>query len=593
MSNQGEALKTSFLGKFFGNFFIRAFISYLLIIALVIILIYLFSQGTIRNYYFENVKTGLIQIGYSMKPKIHELYEQNKFEELDQLVKRLGKEIDVRITVINANGEVLADSLNNPNKMESHKDRPEIARAFGGEIQHATRFSTTMGEQMFYLSLPVEIRGDTQYVLRLSLYLRAIRELIQELKGKLVALLLVLFLLTLLISWYFSRGFSKPIKEIVAATREFASGNFETRIFIKKKDELGEMADSFNAMVEEQRILFNKLNESREELKAIISSMREGLLVINQEGKITLCNESFSAICGQGELVECSYWECLRIPGFEDYVKQAFEEDNSFNREVELDSKTFLVGFNRIKDMDKLVIIFRDITDFVRLEQMKKDFVVNLTHELKTPLTAIKGFVETLEEEEDIKNINYIDIIKRHTDRMNQIVSDLLILTELEEKNRSDFEFKVINFVEIVENILKIYREKIKEKNLALEVDIDKNLPVFEGEKFKIEQMFINLLDNAVKYTDQGKISLSVKKTEDINRIKIQIKNTGMPIPKECLPRLFERFYVVDKSRSRQLGGTGLGLSIVKHVVLLHDGEITVESGNDEGTIFTIYFPVT
>jgi two-component system phosphate regulon sensor histidine kinase PhoR len=206
--------------------------------------------------------------------------------------------------------------------------------------------------------------------------------------------------------------------------------------------------------------------------------------------------------------------------------------------------------------------------------------------------------METLEEEEDIKNSQYVEIINRHTERMNQIVSDLLILSELEdlEEGKRPIEFEPINLEDMVSNILKIYREKIKEKGLDLKVNIRENLPPFIGEKFKMEQMFINLVDNAVKYTDKGKISIVITKSGDEEknncRIKIQVKNTGLPIPTKSLPRIFERFYVVDKSRSRKLGGTGLGLSIVKHVVLLHKGEISVDSSPEQGTIFAIQLPL-
>jgi two-component system phosphate regulon sensor histidine kinase PhoR len=348
-------------------------------------------------------------------------------------------------------------------------------------------------------------------------------------------------------------------------------------------------------MVTRQKSLFNELTENRTELQAIISSMKEGLLVITHSGKISLCNESFEEIAGKSNLIDQAYWEVLRIPDFEDFVKKSFEAEESFYEEVELGDKFFMVGFSRMKQGDKVVIIFRDITGFKQLEKVKKDFVINLTHELKTPLTAIKGFMETLEEEENIKNTQYVEIIKRHTDRMNQIVSDLLILSELEE-NKRDVNFEPLNLENIAENTLTIYREKIRLKKLQLEVDIEKDLPTMKGERFKLEQMFINLLDNALKYTDKGKISVVIHRFDGEDRgsgrIKIQVKNTGVPIPEKSLHRIFERFYVVDKSRSRKLGGTGLGLAIVKHVVLMHNGEISVENRKEEGTVFTILLPV-
>lgn len=586
-------MKDGFFTRLRSKFFVRTFLSYMTIILMVFALIFLFSQGTIRNFYIENLKTQLKQVGCALKPKAVELHEAANIRGMDRLAKEVGQEVDIRITVITPAGTVIADSENDPGQMENHGDRPEIIRALQGKTEgaSATRYSSTMGEQMLYLAMPVEKEGNAQFVIRLSLYLSHIKELIRDLRWKFTALLLVLFFLALFIAWFFSRGISRPIREIAAATREFTSGNFNVRIFLKKKDELTAVAESFNNMVTTQRNLFDKLSQNRAELEAIISSMKEGLIVIDRDGKITLCNESFEEIVCKEKMMGNPYWEVLRIPDFEAYVNKSFQSGESFYEEVELDNKTYLVSFNPMKGGERLVVIFRDISQFKQLEQMKKDFVVNLTHELKTPLTAVKGFVETLEEEENIQNTQYMEIIKRHTDRMNQIVSDLLVLSELEEKKR-DVVFEPFDLGEIVNNSLKIYRERIKEKNLELEINIPKDLPKVRGERFKMEQLFINLVDNAVKYTDKGKISITIWEAEAGKILKIQVRNTGLIIPEKSIPRLFERFYVVDKSRSRKLGGTGLGLSIVKHVVLLHKGEISVESVEGEGTTFTIQLPL-
>jgi len=584
-------MKESFFSRLTRKFFRYTFISYVGIIVLVFALVYFFTQNTIRKFYIENLTTHLIQVGYSLKPEIAALFEAGDLAGMDRLVKEVGKDVETRITVIAPDGRVMADSQKDPRLMENHKNRPEILKALKGKTLETTRYSATMHEQMLYLGLPVQKNNETEFVIRLSLYMSHVKQLIRELGWKFSAVLPVLFLAALALAWYFSRSISKPVQEIAAATREFASGNFNARIFLEKRDELAEVADSFNNMVKVQASLFEKLSQNRAELQAIIASMKEGLLVLDANEKITLCNESFEALIDKKNALGSAYWEVIRIVGFEEFIKRGFEGDETFYEEVELGMKTFLVGFNPMKQGEKLVIIFRDITHFKQLEQMKKDFVVNLTHELKTPLTAIKGFIEALEEEENIKNTQYVEIIKRHTDRMNRIVSDLLTLSELED-NKREMVFEPLDLEEIATNILKIYREKIREKNLELELNIEKNLPAIDGEIFKMEQMFINLVDNAVKYTEEGKIAVIIGKSADNRMINIQVKNTGLLIPEKSLPRIFERFYVVDKSRSRKLGGTGLGLSIVKHVALLHKGEISVESTKEKGTVFTIRLPI-
>ncbi|MCX5810579.1 MAG: ATP-binding protein, partial [Proteobacteria bacterium] len=234
------------------------------------------------------------------------------------------------------------------------------------------------------------------------------------------------------------------------------------------------------------------------------------------------------------------------------------------------------------------IVLLHDITDFKNLERMKKEFIANISHELRTPLTAIKGFVETLEDEEDVKNKRYLEIIKRHADRLIHIVGDLLLLSENEEKG-AELELEEVSLKNIIENVLKIFENRAKEKNININVTIQDTLPFIQADPFKLEQMFINLIDNAIKYTEEGEITISI--TENNGLIVINVRDTGIGISNEYLPRIFERFYVVDKSRSKRLGGTGLGLSIVKHIVNLHGGTIDVESTPGKGTQFIITLP--
>jgi two-component system phosphate regulon sensor histidine kinase PhoR len=234
------------------------------------------------------------------------------------------------------------------------------------------------------------------------------------------------------------------------------------------------------------------------------------------------------------------------------------------------------------------VVILYDITEMKNVEKIKKDFVVNVSHELRTPLTAIKGFVETLEESVEDENRNFVEIIKRNTDRLINIVEDLLVLSELEEKGTT-LELEELQLKEMVERILKIFEPRMKEKGLGLELHVKGSAPRIMADAFKLEQALINLIDNAVKYTEKGTIAISLRYQD--SQVMIEIKDTGIGIPEEHIPRLFERFYVVDKSRSKRLGGTGLGLSIVKHIVLLHNGTLQVKSLPSQGTTFSISLP--
>jgi two-component system phosphate regulon sensor histidine kinase PhoR len=249
-----------------------------------------------------------------------------------------------------------------------------------------------------------------------------------------------------------------------------------------------------------------------------------------------------------------------------------------------------LFSANFLEEKKQEAFVLYDISEFKDLERIKKDFVANVSHELRTPLTAIKGFAETLEQDsKDAESRHYLDIIKKNTDRLINIVTDLLTLSQLEEMEKLN-ETEKVAISDVITNALKIFEQPIKAKGLELRENIDKNIPAIKGDFFRLEQVFINLIDNAVKYTEKGIIEISAKADE--KQVKITVSDTGLGVSKESLPRIFERFYTADKSRSRKLGGTGLGLSIVKHIVNLHNGRITVTSEQGKGTTFEILLPL-
>ncbi|MFW6134780.1 MAG: sensor histidine kinase, partial [Elusimicrobiota bacterium] len=284
------------------------------------------------------------------------------------------------------------------------------------------------------------------------------------------------------------------------------------------------------------------------------------------------------------------YWEIFREKELTDMIDTVKKSGENLLKEININNKHFLCSAAYLDKKDEIIILFNDITKFRKLDKLKKDFVVNVSHELKTPLTAIKGYVETLDEEIKSKQSkHYINILKRHTNRLINIVEDLLLLSELEEET-IEIEFKKANLKQIILDIAKVYEQKIKSKSLQLKIEIQDDLPEVEADPFKIEQMLINLIDNAVKYTEQGEIKIEAHSAED--NIEIKISDTGIGISSDDIERIFERFYVADKSRSRKMGGTGLGLSIVKHIVILHNGKINVNSTPLKGTEFIINLPV-
>ena len=405
-----------------------------------------------------------------------------------------------------------------------------------------------------------------------------------------IKIAVIIVVILLIGAFLFSRNFSRPLNELGVASRKVAQGDFSAKVFLKSRNEIKELADSFNYMTDQIKTLFTQLSYQKEELNSIISSINEGLCVIDKEGIISISNESFRKTVHNDSVKGKLYWEVLRKTRFDELIKKVRSEENSIVDEIELNNRTFLCSATFCSNKEEIVVTLHDITKIKNLEKTKKDFVTNVSHELRTPLTAIKGFVETLQDtNNDDENQHYLNIIKRHTDRVIRIVNDLLLLSKLEGKSDS-LELEKVNLKDLIENILKIFEQSLKEKNLVLKFNADRNLPIIKADPFKLEQVFINLIDNAIKYTERGEIVISLSHNNET--VIIEIQDTGIGIPREHLSRIFERFYVVDTSRSRKLGGTGLGLSIVKHIVLLHNGKIDVKNIPGTGTNFIVTLPV-
>lgn len=570
------------------SLFSKVFGGYLVIICILLFLIPLVSFKLIRTYYVSTLTENLKDIAVTTSPQVLSFLEKQNYREMDAFLKSFTGKIQERITIIDKEGTVLADSEKDPATMESHKIRPEVIDALSTGVGKSMRFSVTLEEEMLYVALPIEQNSKVLGVVRMSIPLKQINSLLYELQLRIIIAIAIITLLSIGIAFLLSRGLSKPVSTLVQAAKNLAKGSFYTRVYLQAGGELKELETSFNEMAGKMEGLFGSLSRRNEELDTIVSSIQEILLVLDKDGRIKLTNESFKKALDNEEVQDKFYWEVMRCPDFSELIKKVMEERKNHIQEIEFRDKNYLCSVTFLSSKEEMVAVLYDITELKNLEQMKKDFVANMSHELRTPLTAIKGFVETLEEEEEIKNTQYLEIIKRHTDRLMNIVNDLLVLSELEQTG-SALVIENVNLVSLAENILKVFEQGAKEKGIQLKLLAGEGLKTIQADPFKLEQMFINLLDNAIKYTEKGEVSISLRQ-EDSKSI-IEIQDTGIGIPGSHLPRIFERFYVVDKSRSKKLGGTGLGLSIVKHIVLLHGGTIDIESSMGMGTKFTITLP--
>jgi two-component system phosphate regulon sensor histidine kinase PhoR len=570
------------------SFFSKIFIGYLLIIFALSSLILVLSLNTIRDFYRDTLTDHLKTLGYTLNSQVVHLLDSGHANQLDEFIKTLGSKIQTRVTIIAMDGKVLADSEEKIQSMENHGRRPEVVEALQGKTGRSIRFSSTANRDMLYIAIPLEKDGKITGVIRTSLFLKDIDHLLTKLNYHVAGISLCIVLIALIGAFLISNSIVRPIKNLTLAARKVASGDFSVRVFLKTKDELRVLADSFNGMNEEMEKMFSELGQQKEELNSIIESLQEGLFVLDKQGKVIRSNESFRKIIGNQAAEGKFYWEIMRNPRLAELMEKAGAEKRKSIEELPLGNRVFMCSVTPLEKGEGIVSIFYDITEIKNIERVKKDFVMNVSHELRTPLTAIKGYAETLWNEVDTApGKKYLEIVERNTDRLINIVSDLLLLSNLEEK--ATLELEDLDLRGFLDNVVRIFDQRLRDKQLSLVIDVKENLPLIKADLFKLEQMMVNLLDNAVKYTDRGEITVSIEVQD--KRVRIQVKDTGIGIPKDDIPRIFERFYVVDKSRSRKFGGTGLGLSIVKHIVLLHHGTINIESALGKGTSVTVTFP--
>ena len=570
------------------SIFFKTFSWFLLITIVVSLIIVFYSVNVINKWNEQNLTEELHKIALSLKSSIQQyIYQQN--DQLDQFIKNSGHDLEIRITVIAPDGKVMADSLSDPESMENHGDRPEIIKSLQGLRSKNFRFSSTLRSNMLYLAIPLKQEDTIVGVLRTSMFVRDIRSLSRDIRNQIFGMAAILLLLSLIVIFLVSKSISTPISKIVEASRKVSQGDYNVEVFSKDKGEIGELTQSFNKMVKHQQQLFTKISDSREELQTIVGSINEGLLVVDKEGKILLTNKSFDQITGTTHSEGKKYWEVCRNTDFYDFMQKSIVKKTNTTGQLEINGKTYITSFNFLISPRRVVITFHDISEIKQLETIKKDFITNVSHELKTPLTSIKGFVETLEEESSEGNQKYLTIIKRNTDRLIHIVNDLLLLSSLEDK-LPDMEEHQVDLKKLLETIVIFFEPMLRKKNLDFNLETEEKLPAIQGDAFKLEDMFVNLLDNAIKYTERGGITIRLS-TED-QWLRCDIKDTGIGIPGKHLDRIFERFFVLDPSRSKATGGTGLGLSIVKHIVLMHEGSIDVKSTINQGTTFTIHLPI-
>jgi len=576
---------------------------YLLILLLSLAFITYYASMTMKRLYLGRMSDDLQARCVMLQDMITFPFSNESLEEARSLCEYTGSKVKTRFTLILPSGEVIGDSNEDPAKMENHVNRPEIQRALSGEAGIFTRYSRTLKVDMMYVAIPFQKDNSIQGVVRSAVPVSILTQTLNHFYRRIAMVGFIVILSATLLSLVLSRQIRKPVNLLSEGAIHFGRGDLDYRLHISDPEEFMNLGNAMNQMASDLNKRIHTITQQRNELEGILTSMIEGVLVVNTDEQLVQFNHAATRFfdvdpkAAKGKSIQ----EAIRNMDLLRFIHQTLQQQRSNEGDIIIRGKEdrFLqahgtVILNHEKETVGILVVLNDITRLKRLENIRRDFVANVSHELKTPITAIKGSVETLQGGA-IKNPKdgrrFLDIILKHTDRLNAIIEDLLSLSRIEkETEKKEIPFEKGDLHPIVEEAISVCESKASRKKIQIDwrcsekINIQMNGPM-------LEQALINLIDNAIKYSEPGNRVL-LEAEEKQGDILIHVQDWGCGIPKKHHSRIFERFYRVDKARSRNLGGTGLGLAIVKHVVQAHGGEISVVSGPSQGSRFTLHLPV-
>jgi two-component system phosphate regulon sensor histidine kinase PhoR len=580
----------------------QIFPSYLLITLLSLLAVTWYSSKSLRAFYYKRKQADLEARAYLVQKQFSKRSVLADENAVDQLCKELGKESSTRITVILPSGRVIGDTDKDPADMENHADRPEIKEALVGRVGTLTRPSPTLQTDMKYVAVPLTDNGKIIGVVRTSFVLASIDRALRAIRIKIAFGGLAIAGLAAVISWAVSRGISRPLEDLQSGAERFAHGELSRRLPIPPSKEIGGLAEAMNEMAAQLDEKIRTVVQQRNEREAVLSSMVEGVLAVDRDEHVITVNQAAARLLGinPAEASGRSIQEVVRNADLQQFVERALSSADPVEGEITLrgHGERFLQAHGTVlrdgqgREIGALVVL-NDVTRLRRLENVRREFVANVSHEIRTPITSIKGFVETLLDgamwhPPDAER--FLGIVAKQVDRLNAIVTDLLTLSRIEQQaEEAMIPLENGPICEALEAAIQVCELKATAKDISIELACRKDLLAMINAPL-LEQAVVNLVDNAIKYSDPGS-TIQVEAAETDSEVAIAVRDQGCGIAKEHQPRLFERFYRVDKARSRELGGTGLGLAIVKHIALAHGGQVSVESTLGQGSTFTIHLP--
>ncbi len=575
----------------------------LLLIGVSLTASYMVASYKYQELYLDRISSEARSFANQVGELWQDRLDEDFIDKLDHFVKRIGAAEDFRISIITSKGKVVAGSQEELPDPGDLLNKTEIQKALKGRLSKATRMDYVGKETYKYIAAPVIEKDSVLAVVRIAFPESQFSNGLKGLKKNMIIVAFFLAIFSTIACLFFEKWITEPVKDMTTAARHFASGDLLYRADGGSISELLTLATAINRMAESLREKINDITGQRNELETVLTGMIEAVLVLDQNQVIKKINLAGAKLFGvEPEQVEGkTVIEAIRNIDLHGFVNRTIESSTPIEEELRIigdNDLSIQAHGSSLVDHDGafkgIVVVLNDITNIKKLETIRQDFVANVSHELKTPITSIKGFLETLKDGalEDPDNAGrFLDIMGNQTDRLSMIIEDLLSLSRLEqEEKKNAFELSPRRVKDVMVSVIKAFQETASQKQMDFELIVDDEEIEAAINETLLEQALLNLIDNAIKYSEPGKkILLALDQTED--EVVISVKDQGCGISKEHVDRIFERFYRVDKARSRKVGGTGLGLAIVKHIVRAHKARMEVISSLGSGATFSIFLP--
>jgi two-component system, OmpR family, phosphate regulon sensor histidine kinase PhoR len=581
----------------------RLFISYLWVPIVLLATLGWYGSRAMEGLYTDQLKADLEARARLAAEPIGELLKRDQPGRVDALAKALGHASNTRFTVILPSGKVIGDSDADPADMDNHRDREEIKRALADGFGWIIRRSSTLQEDRIYVAVGIMHGDGPAAVVRTSCPLTALNDATVRVRDQVMLAVLIAVACYAGISLLISRHVSRPLEEIKAGVDRFAAGDLNHRLRVAGSAEVAALAETMNRMAGQLDERIRTVLRQQNEREAMLSSMEEGVLAIDNDGTILSLNKACATLLGEEEakLQGRSIYEVIRKADLLQFIESALAGASPVEGELQIRgvqdrwvSAHGTLLHNAQRGRIGVLVVLHDITRLRHLEEVRRDFVANVSHELRTPITSIKGFLETLVDGafEDKENAHrFLQIMLRQVNRLDAIIGDLLVLSRIERGSEDQLiELAREPIRGVLQAAIEMCEKKATDKAVKIELVCPQDLSG-EINAALLEQAVVNLLDNAIKYSNSEAL-IEVRAACEGTELVICVKDQGCGIDAQHLPRLFERFYRVDKARSRELGGTGLGLAIVRHIALAHRGSVRVESTVGVGSTFCLRLPM-